>query len=251
MASGRTGHDRADEHHHADRVTDDPTDDPAIDPQHDHRHHGHENDQGIKGALRYLRWLPEMWRSAVNDSVVDLIDPMPGERVVDIGAGMGPGAMRAAKRGAHVIAVEPTPFMRRVLKARRMVSRRRTGIEVVNGAAERIPAGDRSIDAIWAVNTMHHWVDVERGVAEIARVLRPGGRVLLVDELFTDPSHPDHERFGSDHDDEHHGFTMVDADQMGDLLRAAGLVDVDASNRRIADRPVIGVGANGPPPTGR
>ena len=90
---------------------------------------------------------------------------------------------------------------------------------------------------------MHHWVDVERGVAEIARVLRPAAGLLLVDEVFTDPSHPDHERFGTDHD--HHGFTMVDADQMGDLLRAAGLTDVDASTDRIAGRPVIGVAANG------
>jgi ubiquinone/menaquinone biosynthesis C-methylase UbiE len=191
-----------------------------------------------------------MWRSAINDAVVDLIDPVPGERLVDVGAGLGAGAVRAAAAGARVIAVEPTPFMRRALAVRRMFSRHRPNIEVVDGAAERIPVDDHSIDAIWAVNTMHHWVDVERGVAEVARVLRPSGRLLLVDEVFTDPSHPDYERFGADHDDEHHGFTLVDADQMGDLLRAAGLTDVHASNRRIADRPVIGVTAIGAPPTG-
>ena len=222
----------------------------AEEHQHEHRgdrHHGHENDQGIRGALRYLRWLPQMWRSAINDAVVDLIDPRPGERGVDIGAGMGAGAIRAAAAGPHVIAVEPTPFMRRVLRIRRMSSRHRTHIEVTDGAAERIPADDRSIDAIWAVNTMHHWVEIERGAAEIARVLRPGGRVLLVDEDFTDPSHPDHQRFGSDHDDEHHGFTMVDAETMGDLLRAAGLTDVDTSSRHIAGRPVISVAAHGAP----
>jgi len=146
-----------------------------------------------------------------------------------------------------VIAVEPTPFMRRLLEVRRLASRHRARIEVVDGAAERIPADDRSIDAIWAVNTMHHWIEVEIGVAEIARVLRPNGRILLVDEDFADPSHPDHRRFAGDHDDEHHGFTMVDAETMGDLLRAAGLVDVDTSNRRIAGRPVISVAARGTP----
>jgi len=212
---------------------------------HGREHHGHENDQGIRGALRYLRWLPQMWRSTINDAVVDLIDLQPGERGVDIGAGMGPGAVRAAAAGARVIAVEPTPFMRRVLKVRRALSRRRANIEVVDGAAERLPVEDHSVDAIWAVNTMHHWVDVEAGVSEIARVLGPHGRTLLVDEDFTDPTHPDYERFGSGHDDEHHGFTMVAAEAMGDLLRAAGLTDIDTSSRHIAGVPVISVAAGG------
>ncbi len=216
---------------------------------HGHGHGGHEHDQGIKGALRYLRQFPRMWKSPINDAVVDLIDPQAGERVLDIGAGMGPGAMRAAACGTQVVAVEPTPFMRRVLSLRRLSSRNRTSVEVVDGTAEALPVDDRTIDAIWAVNTMHHWVDVERGVAEIARVLRPAGRVLLVDEAFTDPSHPEYERFGADHGPDHHGFTMVEADAMGDLLRAAGLTDVDASNDRIAGRPVIRVTAQGAPVT--
>lgn len=195
--------------------------------------------------MRYMRWLPQMWRSPINDAVVALVAPRQGERVIDIGAGMGAGAVRAAATGAEVLAVEPTPFMRRLLRARRMLGRRRGNLEVVEGAAERIPADDRTIDAIWAVNTMHHWGDIERGVAEIARVIRPDGRLLLVDEVFTDPSHPDHDRFGTDH--EHHGFTAVDAHAMGELLRAAGLVDVDASNHHIAGRPVVRVAARGAP----
>lgn len=214
--------------------------------EHEHEHddhHGHHKDQGIKGALRYLRHLPRMWRSPINDAVVDLIKPQAGERVIDIGSGMGAGAMRAVRTGASVVAVEPTPFMRRTLQLRRVLSSNRTRVEVLDGTAEQLPVDDGTADAIFAVNTMHHWVDVERGVAEIARVLRPGGRVVLVDELFTDPSHPDHERFGADHGPEHHGFTMVDADQMSALFTEAGLADVDASGQRLADRPVIRVTA--------
>lgn len=198
-----------------------------------------------------MRQLPRMWRSPINDAVVELVDPRAGERVMDIGAGMGAGVMRAARSGAHVIALEPTPFMRRVLRVRRLSSRFRTSVDVVDGAVERIPADDHVIDAVWAVNTMHHWIDVDLGVAEIARVLRPNGRVLLVDELFTDPSHPDHERFGTDSEGEHHGFTMVGADQMGGLLRAAGLAEVDASKGEIAGRPVIRVTATGTATTDR
>lgn len=217
---------------------------------HDHGHHGHENDQGIRGALRYLRWLPQMWRSEINDAVVDQVSPQSGERVVDIGAGMGAGAVRAARSGAQVLAVEPTPFIRRALTARRFISRYRNNIDVVDGAAEKIPAPDQSVDAVWAVNTMHHWIDVERGVTEVARILRPAGRLLLVDEDFTDPTHPEHERFGdggeADHSLEHHGFTMVDAQSVGELLRAAGLTAVDTSTEHIAGRPVISVSARGP-----
>jgi SAM-dependent methyltransferase len=216
---------------------------------HDHRAHGHENDQGIRGALRYLRWLPQMWRSSVNDAVIGLVDPRAGERVLDIGAGMGAGAMRAAATGASVVAVEPTPFMRRVLQVRRIGSPRRQHLEVIDGTAEHLPVDDATVDAIWAVNTMHHWTDVGAGVNEIARALRPGGRLVLVDEDFGDPSHPDYERFGRDQNDDghHHGFTMVQADQMVGLLQGAGLVEVELAPREIAGRPVIGVVAKGAP----
>jgi SAM-dependent methyltransferase len=213
----------------------------------EHAHgHGHANDQGVRGMLRYLRFAPQMWRSEVNDAVVELLDPRAGERVVDIGAGMGAGTVIAARTAAEVVAVEPTPFMRRTLRARRVFQRARNNITVVDASAEHLPVDDRSVDAIWAVNTMHHWVDPERGSAEIARVLRPEGRVVLVDENFEDPSHPEYERFSADHGDEHHGFTMVDAARMGELLTAAGLIDVDASMRTVAGRPTISVTASAP-----
>lgn len=214
--------------------------------EHGHHEHGHHNDRGLKGMLRYLRWLPQLWRSEINDGVVALVAPSSGERVVDVGAGLGAGTFPAAAAGAHVVAVEPTPFLRRALTLRRAISRQRKRIEIVDGAAEQIPVGDGSIHAVWAVNTMHHWVDVERGIAEIARVLRPGGRVVLVDEDFTDPAHPEHEQFGSDHGPEHHGFTMVEAERMADLLRAAGLTDVDTSVNAVVGRPAIAVTARMP-----
>ena len=191
--------------------------------------------------LRYLRWAPEMWSSEINEAVIDLVAPEPGERVVDIGAGMGAGTVLAARAGASVIAVEPTPFMRIIVSVRRWFLRSRDLVTVADGAAEQIPAEDDSVDAVWAVNTMHHWVDTEAAVVEIARVLRPGGRVVLIDEDFADPEHPEFERFGSGDDPEHHGFTMVDASQMGDLLEAAGLIDVEAGRRTLAGCPVLAV----------
>jgi SAM-dependent methyltransferase len=228
------------------------------DQSHSGHTHGHEHDRGFAAMLRYLRRAPRMWNSDVNAAVVDLVAPTEGERVVDIGAGMGPGTVLAARAGASVVAVEPTPYMRSILKARRLASRARDRITVVDGAAESLPAAADSIDAVWAVNTMHHWVDPEQAAAEIARVLTPGGRLVLVDEDFADPDHPDYETWGSKHhaadddgheddddeDDGHgHGFQMVDATRMGDLLTAAGVADVEAGKRTLAGRPVIAVTA--------
>ncbi len=214
--------------------------------EHGHDGHGHHNDRGLAGAVRYLRWLPQLWRSEINDAVVALVAPRSGERTVDVGAGIGAGAFPAAAAGAHVLAVEPTPFLRRAFQLRRAISRHRSSIDIADGAAEQIPAGDSTIDAVWAVNTMHHWVDVERGVTEIARVLTPGGRVVLVDEDFTDPTHPEHEQFGDDHGPAHHGFTMVEASAMADLLRAVGLTEVDTSLDTVVGRPVLAVTARKP-----
>ena len=115
----------------------------------------------------------------------------------------------------------------------------------VEGAAELLPLPHGSIDAAWSVNAMHHWVDPAVAATEITRVLRPGGRVILVDEDFEDPQHPEHERFkarhrakpggdgidgdadteGSESTLNRHGFTTVDAAAMGRLLASAGLVE--------------------------
>jgi ubiquinone/menaquinone biosynthesis C-methylase UbiE len=190
-----------------------------------------------------------MWHSDVNDAVIDLVAPGPGERVVDIGAGMGPATVGAASLGASVIAVEPTRFMRAILRLRRLAQRSRSRITVVDGAAEQIPVADGSVDALWATNTMHHWTDPDRAVSEIRRALGPGGRLLLVDEDFDDPSHPDHHRFGSRHGHQDHGFHKVDARQMGERLSSAGLVDVDTSLTQLAGRPVTAVSATAQRPS--
>ena len=214
---------------------------------HDNHSHGNAKDRELKSILRYIKIAPRMWRSDVNNAVVDLIDPRPGETVIDIGAGMGPGVMRAARSGAEVLAVDPTPFMRTVMGARRFTSKRRKSSKVVDGAGEALPASDGDVDSLWSVNTMHHWTSVADGAAEIARVLAPGGRVVLVDENFADERHPYSEQWHKRHgDSDHHGFSMVDATEIGELMTQAGLSDVVAEHRDMAGRPVIAVTARRP-----
>lgn len=190
--------------------------------------------------VRYMRHAPRMWKSDVNSAVVARIAPRAGETVMDIGAGIGAGTMVAAKSGSTVIAVEPTPYMRRILNLRRLAARVVDRVQIVDGTAEATTVQAGSINAAWAVNTMHHWKSLEDGVAELARVLAPGGRVLLVDEDFDDPTHPDYETFGAKRQEagKHH-FHTVDPDVVAESMRAAGLAVTFAGNDMIAGSPSI------------
>lgn len=198
--------------------------------------------------LRYLGHARSMWRSEINEAVVARLAPEPGERVVDIGAGAGAGTVMAAKRGAHVIAVEPTGYMRGVLGLRRLGQRARSRIEVVDGAAESTGLAAESVDAAWAVNSMHHWTDQDAAIAELARILRPGGRLLLADEDFEDPDHPEHEQFAERHAEHSHHFDMVDPERVAAGLRAAGLEIGTAGKELLAGRPTLLVQATVPVP---
>ncbi len=150
-------------------------------------HHSHRHDRGLKAFFRYLRLVPQLWSSDVGREVVRELALRPGERVIDLGAGMGSAAVLAVRSGAAVIAIDPTSYMRWVLRARSLGT-----LRVLDGAAEAIPLEDASADALWTVNTIHHWTDRAGACREMARVLRPKGRMLLVDEDFTDPAHPEH-----------------------------------------------------------
>jgi len=93
--------------------------------------------------------------------------------VLDLAAGTGLASAALVGAGFEVVAVEPLPEMRErlVLSA--------PGASVLAGTAEAIPLADASVDAV-VVSDAFHWFDAGLAVAEIARILRHGGRVALV-----------------------------------------------------------------------
>ena len=104
---------------------------------------------------------------------VDWLVPPGCGVAVDVGAGTGLFTRTLVGRVAQVVAVEPDARMRRVLAARS------PGVRVVEGRGESIPLPDASADAVF-VSSAWHWMDHERAVPEIGRLLRDGGRLGLI-----------------------------------------------------------------------
>src|SRR3954454_21265154 len=104
-------------------------------------------------------------------AAIEWLVPDDCQIAVDLAAGTGLLTRALLAHGlSEVIAVEPDPQMRSVL------SQRSPDVKVLDGTAEAIPLSDAGADAVF-VSSAWHWFDQERAVPEIARVLRPSGRL--------------------------------------------------------------------------
>jgi len=124
------------------------------------------------GAQDYERGRP----SYPDDLVVWMAERLrigAGSRVVDLAAGTGKLTRLLVPTGADLVAVEPVAAMREQLAA--VVP----GVPALDGTAESIPLAPASVDAV-TVAQAFHWFDADAALAEIARVLRPGGALGLV-----------------------------------------------------------------------
>jgi SAM-dependent methyltransferase len=124
------------------------------------------------GANAYERGRPSYPRPAV-DWLVSRLGIGAGSTVLDLAAGTGKLTRLLVPTGARVVAVEPVAAMRAALGSNL------PGIEVLEGAAEDIPLGDSSMNAV-TVAQAFHWFRAGEALAEINRVLRPGGHLGLV-----------------------------------------------------------------------
>jgi ubiquinone/menaquinone biosynthesis C-methylase UbiE len=105
--------------------------------------------------------------------LADSLGTVDGADAVDVAAGTGLLTRFLADHGARVTAVEPDTRMAEVLASRS------PGVRVVTGTAEALPLPDGSADLV-TVSSAWHWFDHDRAAAEFARVLRPGGRLVVL-----------------------------------------------------------------------
>jgi SAM-dependent methyltransferase len=106
-------------------------------------------------------------------AALDWLLPAGARTVLDLGAGTGKLTAQLAARGLDVVAVEPSDRMRAQLEATL------PGLHALAGSAEAIPLEDHAVDVVLVAQAWH-WVDPARAVPEVARVLKPGGRLGLL-----------------------------------------------------------------------
>jgi len=123
-------------------------------------------------AATYASGRPE-YPDAIADWLKTALDLGPGKTVLDLGAGTGKFTRRLVASGAEVIAVEPVADMRAELEAAL------PGVLSLAGTADAIPLPDASFDAVTSAQAFH-WFATPAALAEIGRVLKPGGALGLI-----------------------------------------------------------------------
>ena len=118
------------------------------------------------------------------------LGPKPGDFVLDAGAAKAKHAIRLVQElGVRAIALEPLSVHRELARTAIAEAGLTDEIELVEGSIESIPLADDSVDWIWCRDVLVH-VDAGPGLAELARVLRPGGALLAYVTLATDRLEP-------------------------------------------------------------
>lgn len=164
------------------------------------RHHHRRSDEASAGATNGLI-LKGGWRYDLHGWFIDtclfrgkgqelrqrtltLASLHPGEQVLDVGCGTGTLAMEAQRHvgsAGYVIGIDPGE--EQIARARAKATRHHAPVEFQIGVIEQLPFPDQTFDVVLSTLMMHHLpVGLKRqGLTEVARVLRPGGRLIIAD----------------------------------------------------------------------
>jgi ubiquinone/menaquinone biosynthesis C-methylase UbiE len=153
-------------------------------------------DPATSGGARFDRWastyeaspLQPTLFAPVHQTALQLAQRhLPdARRVLDVGCGTGRLLRQARQRywWAELVGVDPA---RGMLAAAMAATTTELRIDYLHAGAERLPFTDEVFDLVFATLSMRHWTDQAAGIAEISRVLTPGGVLVLADVFPTSP----------------------------------------------------------------
>lgn len=132
------------------------------------------------GMLGYLLYRFPLGHKPGFDIVLGRLPPQTDDRIAEIGCGGGVFMRRALMSGCRGLAIDHSPDM--VANAKRL---NRYAVDagrlaVVVGDAARLPADDASFDKVYCLNAFFFFPNPQASIAEMARILKPGGRLALV-----------------------------------------------------------------------
>ena len=145
----------------------------------------------LKGGWRYdlHGWFTEIFvfrgkSRELRQRTVDLAHIQSGEQVLDVGCGTGTLAIEVARLvglTGHVAGIDPGA--EQIARARAKAARHNLLIDFQIGVIEQLPFSDQAFDVVFSTLMMHHLpAPLKRqGLSEIARVLKPGGRLVIAD----------------------------------------------------------------------
>ncbi|GAB3953330.1 hypothetical protein GCM10029976_093290 [Kribbella albertanoniae] len=122
---------------------------------------------------------------------LEQLAPVAGETAVDVGSGTGEDVVAFAELGLRAFGVEPSAGLRQEAVRRWPDCK----AEFVDGLSDKLPFDDESVDVVRCERVLQHVEDPAGSVQEMARVLRPGGRIVLIDTdwqtAIVHPADPD------------------------------------------------------------
>ncbi|MCP5071477.1 MAG: methyltransferase domain-containing protein [bacterium] len=164
----------------------------AEDPHGDFHFH-----RGFDLAVNLLRYDPEELRQLPVEAVdrfAGVGNPLrlgpvhSGETVLDIGSGAGTDLLLAARRvgpSGRVIGVDMTPAMREMARANAVRAGVEAIVEIRDGISEDLPVEDASVDVVISNGVLNLATNKLKAFSEVARVLKPGCRLMLADVVLT------------------------------------------------------------------
>jgi len=136
--------------------------------------------QGLAGRLFGI--VMERLNAPAYRRVVELLAPRDDDHIIEVGFGTGclVELLLSVSPTVRIAGVDPTPTMLEVARARRAVRNAGARVDLRLGADVPLPWPARCFDAAAALHSFQFWPDPQRSIAELHRVLKPGGRLVLV-----------------------------------------------------------------------